>query len=261
MSVSETLIHPTALVEKGAELGKGVVVGPFCRISSTTKVGDNSKLISHVVLEGRISLGHSNVIHPFAVLGGEPQDLSYKGEDTQVIIGDRNIFRESTTVSRGTARDRALTIVGNDNFFMANCHIAHDCQVGSHIIMANQTALAGHVSVGDYVVLGGMSAVVQKVRLGSYSFLGGSTIMRRDLPPFMAAKEFSSVSGPNVVGIRRRGFGSEVMRVINDLYKIFYLSNLQFEKALLEIESKYPNQEQAKMFLEFVRSSNAGVQR
>lgn len=255
------VIHPTALVEPGAELGVGVEVGPFCRVSAKARVGDRTRLISHVVLEGNITLGEANVIHPFAVLGGEPQDLSYKGEDTRVIIGDRNIFRESTTVSRGTARDKTVTTVGSDNYIMALCHIAHDCVVGSHVIMANQVALAGHVSVGDYVVIGGLSAVVQKVRLGSYSFLGASTIMRRDLPPFMAAKEFSSVSGPNVVGIRRRGFSADVMRVINDLYKTFYLSNLNLEKALAEIENKYPDQEQARLFLDFVRTSQAGVQR
>lgn len=254
-------IHPTALVEDGAELGVGVEIGPFCRISAKAKVGDNTRLISHIVLEGNITLGSANVIHPFAVLGGEPQDLSYKGEDTCVVIGDRNVFRESTTVSRGTARDKAVTIIGSDNYIMAQCHVAHDCIVGNHLIMANQVALAGHVTIGDYVVIGGLSAVVQKVRLGSYSFLGASTIMRRDLPPFMAAKEFSSVSGPNVVGIRRRGFGADAMRVINDLYKTFYLSNLNLTKALIEIETKYPEQEQARLFLDFVRSSNAGVQR
>jgi UDP-N-acetylglucosamine acyltransferase len=255
------VIHPTALLEAGAELGVGVEIGPFCRVSAKARVGDRTRLISHVVLEGNITLGEANVIHPFAVLGGEPQDLSYKGEDTRVIIGDRNIFRESTTVSRGTARDKGVTTIGSDNYFMALCHIAHDCVVGNHVIMANQVALAGHVSVGDYVVIGGLSAVVQKVRLGSYSFLGASTIMRRDLPPFMAAKEFSSVSGPNVVGIRRRGFSADVMRVINDLYKTFYLSNLNLDKALEEIEKKYPNQEQARLFLDFVRTSQAGVQR
>jgi UDP-N-acetylglucosamine acyltransferase len=258
---SGVTIHPSALVEDGAELGAGVEIGPFCRVSAKAKVGDRTKLISHVVLDGHITLGADNVVHPFAVLGGAPQDLSYKNEPTTVVIGDRNILRESVTVSRGTARDKARTMVGNDNFIMAYCHVAHDCVVGSQIIMANQCALAGHVEVGDYAVLGGLSAVVQKCRLGAYSFLGGSTIMRRDLPPFMAAKEFSSVSGPNAVGLRRKNLGAESLRVINDLYKIFYLGNLSLEKALSDIETKYPDNAHAKLFLDFVRSSKAGVQR
>ncbi len=254
-------IHPTALVEDGAELGAGVHVGPFCRVSAQARVGARTRLISHAVLDGHITLGEDNVVHPFAVLGGAPQDLSYKNEPTTVVIGDRNIFRESVTVSRGTARDKATTTIASDNFIMAYCHVAHDCVVGSHVIMANQVALAGHVEVGDYVVVGGLSAVVQKCRLGSYSFLGGSTIMRRDLPPFMAAKEFSSVSGPNAVGLRRRGLGAESLRVISDLYKIFYLGNLSLEKALSDIETRYADNAHAKLFLEFVRSSKAGVQR
>jgi len=254
-------IHPTAIVEDGAELGTDVEVGPFCRISAQSKVGARTRLISHAVLDGHITLGEDNVVHPFAVLGGAPQDLSYKNEPTTVVIGDRNIFRESVTVSRGTARDKTTTRIGNDNFIMAYCHVAHDCIVGSNVIMANQVALAGHVEVGDFVVIGGLSAVVQKCRLGSYSFLGGSTIMRRDLPPFMAAKEFSSVSGPNAVGLRRRNLGADSLRVISDLYKIFYLGNLSLEKALSDIEVKYADNPHAKLFLEFVRSSKAGVQR
>ncbi|MEO5667617.1 MAG: acyl-ACP--UDP-N-acetylglucosamine O-acyltransferase [Bdellovibrionota bacterium] len=259
--MSGVKIHPTAIVEDGAELGAGVEIGAFCRVSAQAKIGARTRLISHVVLDGIIALGEDNVVHPFAVLGGAPQDLSYKNEATTVMIGDRNIFRESVTVSRGTARDKTTTRIGNDNFIMAYCHVAHDCIVGNNVIMANQVALAGHVEVGDYVVIGGLSAVVQKCRLGSYSFLGGSTIMRRDLPPFMAAKEFSSVSGPNAVGLRRRNLGADSLRVINDLYKIFYLGNLSLEKALSDVEEKYPENSHAKLFLEFVRSSKAGVQR
>jgi len=259
--MSSVRIHPTAIVEAGAELGAGVEVGAFCRVSAHARVGARTRLISHVVLDGMITLGEDNVVHPFAVLGGAPQDLGYKNEATTVLIGDRNIFRESVTVSRGTSRDKSVTKIGNDNFIMAYCHVAHDCVVGSNVIMANQVALAGHVEVGDYVVIGGLSAVVQKCRLGSYSFLGGSTIMRRDLPPFMAAKEFSSVSGPNAVGLRRRGLGADSLRVINDLYKIFYLGNLSLEKAISDIEEKYSNNEHAKLFIEFVRGSKAGVQR
>jgi UDP-N-acetylglucosamine acyltransferase len=254
-------IHSTSIVEDGAELADGVEIGPFCRVSAQAKVGAQTRLISHVVLEGDITLGEGNVLHPFCVLGGEPQDLSYKGEPTRVVIGNENIFRESCTVHRGTARDKALTTVGNKNYFMAYCHIAHDCVVGHHVIMANQCALAGHVEIGDFVVIGGLSAVVQKCRLGAHSFVGASTIIRRDLPPFMAAKEFSLVTGPNVVGLRRKGLGADVMRVINDLYKTFYLSNLSLDKAIAEIEEKHGQHEQARIFLDFVKSSKAGVQR
>ena len=185
-----SLIHSTAIIDSHAELAPDVEVGPYCVIGPEVKIGKGSKLHSHVVVTGKTRIGEGNILFPFVCLGAEPQDLSYKNEPTSVEIGDRNVFRESCTVHRGTIRDRGITTIGNDNFLMAYCHVAHDCVVGNNTQMANQTALAGHVEVQDHVVIGGLSAVVQKCRIGAFSFIGGATIMRRYLPPFMAAKEF-----------------------------------------------------------------------
>ncbi len=260
-SVNSTSIHPTSLVEDGAELGHGVEIGPFCRVSSGSKIGDGTKLISHVVIDGLTTIGSNNMIYPFAMIGGPPQDLSYNGEPTSVVIGDSNILRESVTVHRGTAKDRAVTTIGNHNYLMAYCHIAHDCILRDHVIMANQSGLAGHSEVCSHVVIGGMSAVLQKCRLGEYSFLGASTVIRRDLPPFMAAKEFSTVTGPNLVGLRRNKFSSDDIRVIGDLYKIYYLSTENIQESIQRIIAKYPDNVRVKAFIDFVQSSQVGVQR
>ncbi len=254
-------IHPTSLVERGAELGADVEVGPFCVVSSDARIDDRTKLISHVVVRGRVRLGQENILFPFVCIGAEPQDLSYQNEPTSVEIGDRNVFRESCTVHRGTPRDRTVTTIGHDNFFMAYCHVAHDCVVGNFTQLANQTALAGHVEIQDYVVIGGLSAVVQKCRIGAHSFIGGATIMRRDLPPFMAAKEFSAVSGPNLVGLRRRKFADDEIRAISEMYKIFYLGHLKSDVALGEIEKRFPASSAARLFVDFIKNTKVGVQR
>jgi UDP-N-acetylglucosamine acyltransferase len=254
-------IHPTALVERGAELGVGVEVGPFCLVSAESRVGDRSKLLSHVVLRGRVKLGIENTLYPYVCIGAEPQDLSYQNEPTSLEIGDRNTFRESFTAHRGTARDRGVTIIGNDNYFMACCHVAHDCVVGNFNQFANYSGLGGHVEIQDNVVIGGITVVVQKCRVGSYAFIGASSVLRRDLPPYMAAKEFSTISGPNVVGLRRRKFPDDELRVISELYKIFYLGHLKTEAALAAIETRFPESPAAKLFMEFVKNTKVGVQR
>jgi UDP-N-acetylglucosamine acyltransferase len=254
-------IHPTALVDAGAEIGNGVEIGPYCVVGPEARIGNRTKLLSHVVIMGRTRLGEENTLFPFVCIGAEPQDMSYKGEPTSVEIGDRNTFRESCSVHRGTARDRGVTKIGNDNFMMAYCHVAHDCLVGNQTQMANQSALAGHVVIEDGVVIGGLSAVVQKCRIGAQSFIGASAIMRRDLPPFMAAKEFSAVSGPNLVGLRRKKFADDEIRTISEVYKIFYLGHLKTEEALAAIEGRFPESPAAKCFVDFVRNTKVGVQR
>ena len=254
-------IHETALVEKGAELGKNVSIGPYCRISAQTKIGDGTRLDSHVLTEGNVTIGERNTFYPFSLIGGPPQDISYQGEDTSIVIGDDNLFREQVTVHRGTMKDRAVTTIGSHNYFMVATHVAHDCIVGNHIQMANQSALAGHVEVEDYCVVGGQTAVIQKCRLGSYSFLGAGTVIRKDIPPFMAAKEFSSVSGPNLVGLRRKGFANEDIRIIGEMYKLYYLSSSNTQEVLSLLEGKYPDNPHVKHFVDFVRASQVGVQR
>lgn len=254
-------IHPTAIIEKGVELADDVVVGPYSIVGAGARIGRNTKLMSHVVVDGLTHIGEDNVFHPFCVIGGPPQDLTYKNEPTKVVIGDRNVFRESCTVHRGTTKDKGITTIGNDNFIMAFCHFAHDNTIGNFLIMANQTSLAGHVTVGDYVVLGGQAAVTQHCRVGDYGFIGAGSILRRDLPPYMCAKEFSQVSGPNLVGLKRRNLSKEDVRVICELYKLMYLSNQTTEKALVAIEERFADNEYSKRFVDFVRSSKVGIQR
>jgi UDP-N-acetylglucosamine acyltransferase len=259
--MASTFIHPMALVEKGAELDEGVYVGPFSTIAATAKIGARTRLESHIVIDANVSMGVDNVVYPFSMIGAPPQDLSYKGDDTRVEIGDHNVFRESTTIHRGTVRDKSVTRVGSHNYIMAFCHIAHDCQIGSNIIMANQTALAGHVQIFDYANIGGQSAICQKVRIGERSFVGAGSVVRKDLPPFMAAKEFAQVTGPNLIGLKRQSLGEENIRVICEMYKILYLSNSRTEKALADIRERFVDNPYAERFVKFLESTEIGIQR
>ena len=259
--MTQVKIHPTALIESGAKLGTGVEVGPFCVIGSNVEIGDNTKLSSHVVLEGHTKIGARNSFSSFCVIGGPPQDLGYKGEPTRVTIGEDNTFRESVTVHRGTLKDNQETIIGNNNFLMAYSHVAHDCVLGNHIVMANTVALAGHVKVGNFVNIGGVTGITQHVRLGDYSFVGAGSIMRRDLPPYLCAKEFSQVSGPNLVGLKRRGITEENVRVAAELYKIIYLGTMTTEKAVAECTARYGENPFGRVFIDFMKSSKIGIQR
>lgn len=254
-------IHPSAIVEKGAELASDVEVGPYCVVGPQVKIASGTKLMSHVILSGRVSVGERNVFHPFCVIGGDPQDVSYKAEDTEVQIGDENIFREFVTVSKGTMKDHGLTKIASKNFFMAQVHIAHDCIVGNQNIFVNGVNLAGHVEIGSNVVLSGVSNVVQKCRVGDCAFVAAASILRRDLPPFMIARGDSEVVGPNLVGIKRRGFSESEVKVAKEIYKIFYLGHQTAEQALQQIDSQFPESQIAREFLKFVKSTKAGVQR
>jgi UDP-N-acetylglucosamine acyltransferase len=259
--MSSVKIHPTAIVEKGAELGAGVEIGPNCLIGPRVQIGDGTVLRSHVVVEGITRLGARNTVHAFSCLGGAPQDTSYKGEETTVEIGDDNIFRESVTIHRGTVKGRQKTVVGSRNMLMVGCHVAHDCTVGSDNILANQVALAGHVDVEDFVVIGGIVGITQFCRVGAYSFMGAGTVLRRDLPPFMAAKDFSEVMGPNLVGLKRRGLTNQQIRTISELYKVFYKSGKTLAACISELEERFTGDSTAERFINFVKSSKVGIQR
>lgn len=258
---SEVKIHPTAIIESGAELGMGVEVGPYCIVGAQVKVGDGTVLRSHVVLEGKTTIGARNQIHAFACLGGPPQDTSYQGEATEVHVGDDNIIRESVTFHRGTLKGRAQTVIGSRNMFMVGCHVAHDCIVGSDNILANQVALAGHVDVEDFVVIGGIVGITQFCRVGSYAFLGAGAVLRKDLPPYMAAKDFSEVMGPNLVGLKRRGLDTTQIRTISELYKVFYKSGKTLAACIAELDERFGSDSTATRFINFVKSSKVGIQR
>ena len=177
-------IHPSAIVEEGTQLGEEVEIGPYCRVGSGVILGNRCVLKSHVVIEGRTVIGSENVLFPFAYIGGEPQDLKYRQEDTTLEIGERNIIREGVTIHRGTAGGGGKTLIGNNNLLMGYVHIAHDCHMGNHNVLSNYTGLSGHVVIDDHVILGGQNGVAQFLRIGSYVFTGGASLIDRNVPPY-----------------------------------------------------------------------------
>jgi UDP-N-acetylglucosamine acyltransferase len=257
------MIHPTAIVDTRAELDPSVDVGPWCTIGPHVKVGKNTRLMSHVVLDGWTTIGESNVIFPFSVLGAVPQDLKYKGERTELIIGNNNTIRESVTMNLGTIQAGGKTVVGNHNLIMGYSHLGHDCIIADHCILANYAGLAGHVVVEDYVILGGMSGVSQFVRVGAHSYIGGSSGLERDVPPFVIAMGTRpcSIKGANIVGLRRRGFSADVIQKINEAIKLWMRPDVQKEQCLLEIESQYGEFAEIQSFVKFIRASEIGISR
>lgn len=255
-----TLIHPTAIIEEGAELGCNVSVGPYSVIGPNVKIGDNNVIESHVVINGHTTIGEGNHFFPYAAIGAAPQSIAYKGEPTEVRIGNNNTFRENVTVNRGTAGDEGFTSIQDDNFIMAYCHIAHDCHLGSHIVFANCASLAGHCYVGDYVVLAGYTLVHQFCRIGDHCFTGVNAVCIQDVPPFtLAAGNRAITHGINVRGLRRRGFSSEEITELKRAYKIIYRSGLTTSSAIKEIESREWSSDRVSLLTGFIKESKRGV--
>jgi UDP-N-acetylglucosamine acyltransferase len=206
-------IHPSSIIEDGAQIGSGVVIGPFCVVGANVVLGDNVVLKSHVVLDGYTEIGAGTVIHPFASIGGAPQDLKYRGEKSRLIIGKNNTIREHVTMNPGTADGAMETRIGDNCLFMMSAHVAHDCVVGDHVILANNVALAGHVVVGDRAIIGGLSAVHQFVRIGHHAIIGGMSGVEADVIPYGRVKgERATLSGLNLIGLERGGFDKSAVR-------------------------------------------------
>ena len=257
-----TLIHPTAVVEKGAELGSNVSVGPYSVIGSNVKVGDGTQILSQVSIDGHTTIGENNKVFPFTAIGGEPQSISYKGEPTEVRIGNNNVFRENITVNRGTLDDEGITRIGDNNLFMAYVHIAHDCQLGSELLFSNNASLAGHVHVADYVVLAGYTLIHQFVNIGQHSFCGVNTYCIQDIPPFMLVSGNKAIThGINVRGLRRRGFSKEDTLELKRAYKLIYRSGHTMKHALEELGSREWESEHVATLSEFIAGSKRGVVR
>jgi UDP-N-acetylglucosamine acyltransferase len=260
--VSATLVHATAIVHAGAQLGAGVQIGAYSIIGEHVVVGDGTWIGPHAVIEGHTRLGRDNRVYQFASVGAPPQDKKYAGEPTRVEIGDRNTLREGVTVNRGTTEDAGVTRVGNDNWLMAYVHIAHDCQVGSHTIMANYTGLAGHVEVGDWAILGGATVVHQFVRIGAHSFTSMGAYLAQDLPPYvMAAGNMAKPFGINSEGLRRRGFSADAIARVKQAYRTLYRAGLGFEEAKRELEGQAADCPEVRALLEFVQRSRRGILR
>ncbi len=256
------MIHPTAIVDKGAELGSDVEIGPYCVIGPKVIIGDQTKIRSHVVIEGNTTIGKGNIIYPFCSIGGPPQDITYKGEDTKVVIGDRNIIREYVTINRATTKENWVTVVGDENYIMAYAHIAHDCVLGNRIIMANVATLAGHIRVGDNAILGGLVAVHQFVRIGAYAFIGGKTGVDRDIPPFtIAAGPRAKLYGINRRGLTRMGFPKEVIEALKEAYRIVCREDLRLSEALDKARFSVKDYSEVRLFLDFYNGTKRGVLR
>lgn len=252
------MIHPTAIIDKKAELASDVEVGPYCVIGPKVKIGKGTKLVSHVSIGDLTEIGDACTIRPFASLGGPPQDLTYKGEETTCIIGSGNMIGEYVTINRGT-RSSGSTVVGSHNFVMAYSHIAHDCRVGDHVIMANCATLAGHVHVSDHVILAGLCAAHQFCRIGKYAFVSGLTGVPKDIPPFMmAAGNRARLYGLNAVGLERQGFPKAEIVKLKRAYRILFRSALPLEKSLKLIEEELDGENITEL-LNFIRSSERGI--
>ena len=231
-------IHPTALIDPRAELDSSVEVGPYAVIGPRVRIGADTSVGAHCVIDGHTTLGRDNRIFPFASIGGAPQDKKYAGEPTRLSIGDGNTIREYVTINTGTVQDEGETRLGDDNWIMAYVHIAHDCRLGSHIILANAVQLAGHVHLGDWVFLGGLSGVHQFVRVGAHAMTAFQTRLAQDVPPFVTAggnpAEAQSI---NAEGLRRRGFSAERITLIKQMYRLLYRKGLTLDAAREQIEA------------------------
>lgn len=216
-------IHPTAIVDKNAELGAGVRIGPYCIVGPNVKLGDNVELVSHVSIVGRTSIGAGTRIFPFASIGHQPQDLKFHGEESYLEIGERNTIRESVTINPGTEGGGLYTRIGNDCLLMACSHVAHDCQVGNNVVLANYVGLAGHSIVGDHVGFGGICAVRQFVRIGHHAFIGAQSMIDADVIPYgMAVGNRARLSGLNLVGLKRKGFDRDAIHTLRSAYRMIF---------------------------------------
>jgi len=259
-----SLIHPTAIIEVGAELDASVEVGAYSVIGAHVQIGAGTRIGPHVVIEGHTTIGRENQIFQFASLGAAPQDKKYAGEPTRLEIGDRNTIREFVTFNLGTAQDAGVTRIGNDNWIMAYVHLAHDCQLGNNIILANNATLAGHVHLGDWVFLGGFTSVHQFCHIGAHAMTAFTAAVSQDVPPFVTAAGNRAVpAGINSEGLKRRGFTSEQIAVIKRAYKVIYRSDLPLEEAKLalqQLEEKSPESAlHIRMMREFIDSSSRGI--
>lgn len=250
-------IHPTAIVDANVELGADVEIGPFCVIGPDVKLGDRTRLVANVYIERLTEIGSDCVVWPYASLGAPPQDTSYKGEPTRVVIGDNNTFREHATVHRGTARGRSVTRVGNNGLFMASTHIAHDSIVGDNVIMAQTAAIAGHVQIGDWVIISGLCGVVQHCRIGRHAFVGASALMTADLIPYgMAIGNHAHLAGLNTVGLKRRGFTREEIHDLRSAYRLLFAEEGTFQERLEDASELYAANPHVMEILAFIRADS-----
>jgi UDP-N-acetylglucosamine acyltransferase len=255
-------IHPTAVVAKGAEIDPSAEIGPYCIIGPRVKIGAGTRLLSHVVVDNDTTVGERNVIHPFATIGGVPQDLKFRGEPARLVIGDENVIRESVTMNIGTEAGDMETRVGSHCLVMAYAHVAHDCVLGDHVILSNSAGLAGHVSLGDHVILGGIAGIHQFCRVGRFGFLAGGAMAALDVPPFCIAHgDRAQLVGVNVVGLRRAGWPRQKIKVVRQAFQQLFRTDTARLVALERVEAELATDEHPEVaeMVDFIRASERGV--
>jgi UDP-N-acetylglucosamine acyltransferase len=254
-------IHPTAVVDPKSKVHPSCNIGPYCVIGPDVEIGEGCHLVSHVAIEGPTKIGADNGFFPFASIGMAPQDISYKGEPTRLEIGDHNEIREYVTINRATAKAEGVTRVGSYNLIMAYTHIAHDCRIGDHIIMANAATLGGHVTVEDWATVGALCPVHHFVRIGTYAFIGGGTTITRDVLPFSktSAERGTHAYGLNAVGLERRGFTKERIKKIHHAYRLLLASKLNTSQALEKMKAEADRGEDVDLLIRFIEASERGV--
>lgn len=254
------MIHPTAIIDQDAKIGKNVKIGPYCIIEANTEIGNDSELKSHVVVANHTTIGKGNTIYPFASVGEDPQDKKYDDEPTKLVIGDNNTIREYVTINRGTVDDEGITRIGDDNWIMAYVHIAHDCVLGNHTILANCSSLAGHVHVEDYAILGGFTKIHQFCRVGAHAFSAMDTGFQKDLPPFvMAQGNPAKPRAINFEGLKRRNFSKEQIKAIKSAYRILYKSDLKLEQAVEELKQLAQQSRDVQLMVDFIEKSSRSI--
>jgi UDP-N-acetylglucosamine acyltransferase len=255
-------IDPRAIVSPTAKIAADVTVGAYTIIGDGVSVGAGTWIGPHAVINGETTIGAGNKIFQFASIGDAPQDLKYAGEPTRLEIGDRNVFREFTTMNRGTAQGGGVTMIGSDNLFMAYTHVAHDCRVGNRCVMANYATLAGHVHLGDWVIMGGYSGTHQFTKVGAHAFIGNNAAVTRDVPPYvMAVGTPAEPHSINSEGLKRRGFTPEQIRNLKNAYRVLYRSDMKLADAVAELTKRAQTQPELKIFVDFIGESTRSLVR
>jgi len=256
-----TIIHPQAIVSQEAKLGAGVQIGAYAVVGADVELGEGCVLKEHAVVRGPSKFGAKNVFHPFCVIGGDPQDYSFRGERVELQVGSGNIFREHVTISRGTVKGGGVTRIGNDNFFLAYSHVGHDCQIGNNTLFVNGATLAGHVIVQDFVTLGAFSPVHQFCRLGKYAYIGACTVITQDVPPFslIVTERETKCFGANTIGLERKGFSPERIKALQRGFRLLLRSKKNTAQALEEMRKTLEDSADVQELVEFVEKAERGI--
>lgn len=253
-------IHPTAIIDKAAQLGSKVVIGPYCVVGPSVTLASGVKLISHVSISGKTTIGAGSTIYPFAAIGHSPQDQKFSGELSELIIGASNVIREYVTMNPGTSGGGMVTRVGDSGLFMAGAHVAHDCKVGNHVILANNATLAGHVEVGDYAIFGGLSAVQQFVRVGAHAMVGGMSGVESDVIPFGSVLgNRAQLGGLNIIGLKRRGFSREQIHGLRNAYRMLFHEGGTLQARVEEVALQFRDHAEVMEIVNFIRASARSI--